>query len=65
MKTRLYILLSMALLLLMQTSCIYDKEIPCDLEDSDILVINLNLTIPSSATGSRSDNHILVPGSKD
>lgn len=67
MKTRFYILLSMALLLLTQTSCVYDKDIPCGSEDPDLLVINLNLTVPSSSTGTRSEgeDHVLVPGSND
>ena len=65
MKTRFYILLSMTLLLLTQTSCIYDNDIPCGSEDPDLLVINLNLTVPSSSTGTRSTGHEPVAGSKD
>ena len=64
MKTR-FLLLSMTLLLLTQTSCIFDNDIPCGSEDPDLLVINLNLTVPSSSTGTRSAGDALVPGSKD
>ena len=63
MKTR-FLLLSMTLLLT-QTSCIFDNDIPCGSEDSDLLVINLNLTVPSSSTGTRSEDHKLDAGSKD
>ena len=69
MKKRIYILLSMALLLLTQTGCIYDKGavMPCSSEKTEALVIKLNLTVPSSSTGTRSadENHLLVPGSDD
>ena len=65
MKTRFYILLSTVLLLLTQTSCVYDNDRPCGSEDPDLLVINLNLTVPSSSTGTRSAGDDLVPGNKD
>ena len=65
MKTRFYILLSMALLLLTQTGCVYDNDRPCGSEDPDLLVIHLNLTVPSSSTGTRSAGDDLVPGNKD
>ena len=65
MKTRFYILLSMTLLLLTQTSCVYDNDRPCGSEDPDLLVIHLNLTVPSSSTGTRSAGDDLVSGNKD
>ena len=65
MKTRFYILLSMTLLLLIQTGCIYDNDIPCGSEDTDLLVISLNLTVPSASVGTRSAGDDLVPGSRD
>ena len=65
MKTRFYILLSMTLLLLTHTSCVYDNDIPCGSEDPDLLVINLNLTVPSSSTGTRSAGHEPVAGNDD
>ena len=63
MKKKIYIFLSMTLLLLMQTSCVYDNNVTCGSENPDLLVINLNLTVPSSSTGTRSAGDDLVPGS--
>ena len=64
MKTRLYILLLMSFMLLTQTGCIYDSDstIPCDSEEKGLLVINLDLTVPSSSVGTRSAYHMLDPG---
>lgn len=66
MKKRSYIL-SMALMLLMQTSCIYDNNSvePCGSGDAELLVINFNLTVPSSSTRTRNECKDLLPGSKD
>ena len=59
--------LAFFVVLLTQTSCIYDKSaiMPCGLEKTESLVINLNLTVPASSTGTRSAGDDLVPGSKD
>ena len=59
--------LAFFVVLLTQTSCIYDKSaiMPCGLEKTDSLVINLNLTVPASSTGTRSVGDKVVPGSKD
>ena len=56
MKTRLYIFLSMILLLQVQTGCIYENAplVSCDSEEKELLVINLDLTVPSSSVGTRS-----------
>ena len=64
---RLYRLLSMALLLLTQTGCIYDNGLTHGTEDVDLLTINLNLTVPSASSGTRSadDKHSMFPGSRD
>ena len=69
MKTRFYVILFMALMLLTQTSCVYDNDsaVPCDSEDTEALIISLNLTVPASSATTRSadDNHFLVPANCD
>ena len=59
MKTILQIFFSIILMSLIQTGCVFDKEagMPgCD--PVDMLTINLNLTVPSSAVGTRSADHV-------
>ena len=69
MKKGTYLLLSMALVLLTLTSCVYEKDSmrTCGPEDSELLIVNLNLTVPSASAGTRSagDDHVLVQGNDD
>ena len=68
MKTRFYIFLSLAFMLLTQTGCIYENASvapECGSADTESLVINLNLTVPSAATGTRSADDDLDLATKE
>lgn len=55
----------MVLILEILTGCVYDKEPENVPVDSDALTINLNLTVPASATGTRSYGHGQIAGTDD
>lgn len=66
MKTRFHIFLSMAIMTLMQTGCIFENDslTQCP-EDTESLVINLNLSVPSSSVATRGADDKLVAGTDD
>ena len=58
MERKFNIRFAIVLLSLMQTACVFDKESEMPGYDSgEALTINLNLTVPSSAVGTRSRDH--------
>ena len=67
MKIRLCLYLSMTLLLIMQTGCVFDNDLTGTVcpDKTESLTVNLNLTVPASSTATRSMDDDLVPGSKN
>lgn len=67
MKAKLYTILSMVCMLLLPTGCSdkMDTFVPeYGPEDTDSLIINLNLTVPHSSIGTRSANDLLDLGNE-
>lgn len=62
MKKKFYTFLSIVLMLLMQTSCVYDKESNVECNHDESLILNINISVPSSSTGTRSADDELEAG---
>lgn len=67
MIKRLYIFLTLALLIMTQTSCIYENSLLCESADADSVVISFDLTVPASSALTRSlaEDHNITPGTED